>query len=172
MTRFQYVEFSASTLPSNPLAILPPDPMTIDFKGDCLMAKLICATHRFVNADTGEKLVNPDGSGHLYYADEATGLVRYHKGKPSSSGTGIIGYAVRASDGKPFTKWRRRILGFFGIQEECTIATDSYYAPVRFVPIEGREELAMMVRGLYSQREWVNEEYGKMLDGLEAEESE
>ncbi len=141
---------------------LPPDPMTIDFKSDSLMAKMICYTHKFIDVSTGEKLVNPDGSDAIYYASESTGLVRYYKGTPS--GTGYIRHLVLSSNGKPLTKRRRRFLEFFGIQEERQIASEEYYAPIRFVPIEGEEELALMVRGLYQQREQVNEQLDEMLD--------
>lgn len=142
---------------------LPPDPMIIDFKGDALMAKLICYTHRFVNTETGEKLINPDGSDGIIYADEATGEVRYYKSRPTKDGSSRVKYHTRA-DGKPITRWRTRILERLGIYEEKVIAKETYYAPVRFVPIAGEEELALQVRGLYQQREHVNNQLSEMLD--------
>lgn len=145
-------------LDTNTLYPPPPDPITLDFKGDMLMSRLICSTHQIVDARTGMMLVNPDCSTGVIYANERTGRVRYHKRRGSCC------YHVRSDSGQVQSKWRRRVLRFFGVREELVIASDAYYAPVRFVPIEGREELALKVRGLYCHRQAVNDEIYEMLD--------
>lgn len=133
----------------------PENPMTLSFKTESVMSRLISYTHRVIDQRTGELLVNPDGSNNIFYANEESGEVSYHKTHPSKDGTTRLKYMVSTHDRKPIGRWRKRFLEFFGIHEDRIPAQDSYYAPVKFVPMEGREELAAEVRRLYHRQQEV-----------------
>jgi hypothetical protein len=101
-------------------------PMIVDFVNDGAIAAAICKSHDIIDARTGKLLVNPDGDTRVFYADEATGLCR---------------------------SYRHHYRGSEGAALKAELAKVEFHAPVRFVPKEGKEEMAAWIRHAYDRRQ-------------------
>lgn len=137
-----------------------PAPMILDIQNDHAMAMDIIKTHCVVDSITGKTIVNPDGGVGIYFGDELRGMCRAYKvrspyvaGKSQAAYYVFKGTDTRVPEDQLWVKF-----GYDGKRSGKRLAPNvekawhEFNAPIRFVPIKGKEAEAAEVRARYDAR--------------------